>query len=120
MQKPDLSRDLYTATGLWLMLSLFLIFSQSALSHNAVSKEAVTMMAFDLLALVIACFSYKWHRALKAGFGITLGILLLVSPWLFGFAGNAVATWNMGLVGLVVIVTALVALLRRQSELHYG
>lgn len=120
MQCPDLSRDLYAATGLWLMLSPFLIFSQSALSHNAVSKEAVTMMAFGLLALVIACFSYKRHRVLQAGFGITLGTSLLVSPWLFVFSGNAVATWNMGLVGLVVIVTALVALLKRQSELQHG
>ena len=118
MQRSDLFRTLCTATGLWLMLSPFIIFSQSALSHNAVSKEAVAMMAFGLLALIIASFSYKRHRAVQIACGIALGIALFVSPWCFGFSDNALATWHTRLIGLGVLVTTLIALLMPQSKLR--
>ena len=119
MQTSDLFRWLYTTTGLWLILSPFMIFSQSALSQSVVSKETGTLVAFGLLALVIVGFSYQRHLVLQASCGITLGTALFMSPWLFGFSDNALATWNAGLVGLVVIVTALVALFRRQPELRF-
>ncbi|CUJ84802.1 hypothetical protein RUE5091_00263 [Ruegeria denitrificans] len=53
MQTSDLFRWLYTTTGLWLILSPFLIFSRFALSQGVVTNEAVTLMVFGLLALVI-------------------------------------------------------------------
>jgi uncharacterized membrane protein len=108
MQRSDLSRWLYTTTGLWLILSPFMIFSQSALSQSEVSKETGILMTFGLLALVVACFSYNRHRAFQTCSVIALGTSLLMSPWFFGFSGNALATWNAGLVGLVIIVAALV------------
>ena len=112
MQTSDLFRWLFAATGLWLILSPFMIFSQSDLSQNAVSKEAGTLMCFGLLALIFACLSYNRHHVLQAGTGIILGAALIVSPLELGFAGNDVAVRNMRLAGLVVIVTAVFDLLR--------
>lgn len=115
MQSSHLFRSTLTATGLWLMLSPFLLFSQAPLSQNAVALETGTLMTFGLLALVIASYSYKRQYVLQAGLGIAFGTALLLSPWYFGFFDNAVATWNTGLVGLVIIVTALAEPLRHQS-----
>jgi len=75
-------------------------------------------MAFGLLALVIASFSYKRHRAIQIAFGIALGVALLLSPWMFGFSENALATWHTGLIGLGVLVTTLIVLLKPQSGLR--
>lgn len=92
-----------------------MIFSQTALSQKAVSTETGTLMAHGLLALVIACFSYKRRRATQAGFGIVLGTTLLISPWELGFSGVAVAVWNAKLVGFVIIVTIALELFRHRS-----
>jgi len=94
------------ACGLWLALSPFILFSQNTLSQAEMTNETGTLLIFGLLALAVAGFSYKRHDALQAGLGVSLGTALLMSPWLFGFAENAVAAWNAGLVGLVVYVTA--------------
>lgn len=118
MQTSDLFRWLFTATGLWLILSPFMIFNQSALSQDVVTNEAGTLMAFGLLALVIAGFCYKRRCAIQIIFGIVLGVTLILSPWMFGFSDNALATWHTGLIGLGVLVTTLIALLKPQSELR--
>lgn len=116
MHTADLFRWLYTATGLWLILSPFMIFSQAALSQNAVTKEAGVLMAFGLTALIISWFSYRKHRVLQAGLGVFLGMALLMSPSVFGFTDNAVAIWNVGTVGLGVLLITLIALLKPRSE----
>ncbi len=118
MQTSDLFRWLYTTTGLWLILSPFMIFNQSALSQGVVTNEAVTFMALGLLALVIAGFSYKRPRAIQVAIGSALGAGMIMSPWLFGFSDNVVATWHTGLIGLGVLVTAQFALLKPQTELR--
>lgn len=119
MQTSDLFRWLFTASGLWLILSPFMIFNQSALSQDVVTNEAVTLMAFGLLALVIAGFSYKRHRAIQVAIGSAFGAGLIMSPWLFEFSGNLVATWHTGLIGLGLLVTTLFALLKPQTEFRF-
>ena len=110
MHSPTLLRWVLSASGLWLVQSPFLLFSQEMLSSSAAIIETGILMIAGVLALVIAGFNDKWPNIRQAGLGIALGIALIAAPLLVGFTTNALATWNAGLTGLVIIVIVLFAL----------
>jgi SPW repeat len=43
---------------------------------------------------------------------VLMGLMLMSSPWVHGFATNRTATWMAGISGLVIAATSLAALLR--------
>jgi hypothetical protein len=40
---------------------------------------------------------------------LVIGAVLLISPWLFGFAGETAAAWNAALAGALIAVLAIAA-----------
>lgn len=46
------------------------------------------------------------------GVNVLLGVWLLISPWLLQFSGNAPATWNSVILGVVIGVASISALVR--------
>ncbi|MEO3414937.1 SPW repeat protein [Roseovarius sp. CAU 1744] len=102
----------FTTSGLWLLLSPFLLLGgQSALS-NAVIGEAGTLMILGLLALFVAGYSFNRNELVRAYLGLVLGLFVFAAPWIVEFA-ETVATWNARIVGTIL---ALIALNQYKSE----
>lgn len=87
--------------GLWLLASPWMLqFSgETAPMWNAVAV-GVLVAAIALYALFRVMAWQEWANA-------TLGIWLVASPWILGFAGLAAAMWNAVIVGAVIAVLAL-------------
>ena len=49
------------------------------------------------------------HPAVQTG---GIGVLLVLTPWLFGFTGNLAAAWTAWVAGVVIAVTGAVGLVR--------
>lgn len=106
MQNRELFRWTFAASGLWLILSPFLLFGgQSALS-NAVVGDAGTLMIAGLFSLVIASYSSSKHDLVRVFSGTVLGFILIAAPSAFGFS-EIIATWNAGAVGAILVLVAL-------------
>jgi hypothetical protein len=106
MQNRDLFRWTFTASGLWLILSPFLLLGgQSALS-NAVIGDAGLLILSGLLALTVAGYGFNKHYLVQAYLGVSYGLVLVAAPWLFGFT-EPVTAWNSGVIGTVLVLVAL-------------
>ena len=80
MRNRELFRLTFTTSGLWLLLSPFLLLGgQSALS-NAVIGDAGTLMILGLLALLVAGYSFNRHELVRAYLGLALGLLVFSCP----------------------------------------
>jgi len=87
--------------GLWLVLSPWILgFSgTSSATWNAV----LLGLAVGLLSLLRLQGGPLWEE----GANVVLGVWLILSPWILGFSGEAGATWNAVIVGLLVGLLAL-------------
>lgn len=85
-----------------LVLGLWLIASPWALSfatEPAPMWNASAIGAIIAVAAVAALFAFhRWEEWAEAA----LGLWLIVSPYLLGFAMQMAATWNHVLVGIIV------------------
>ena len=115
MQDREFLRWTFTATGLWLMLSPFmLIGGQSALS-NAVIGDAGLLIISGLLALTLAVYSFKKHYLIQTYLGVSYGLILVAAPWVFGFT-QPMTAWNSGVVGTVLVLAALYEMFQKMPK----
>jgi hypothetical protein len=117
MQDREFVRWIVTATGLWLMLSPFILLGgQSALS-NAVIGDAGLLIVSGVLALILAGYSFKRHYLIQTYLGVSYGLILVVAPWVFGFS-EPVTAWNAGVVGAVLVLAALYEMFQKMPKNH--
>jgi hypothetical protein len=117
MQDRELLRWTFTATGLWLMLSPFILLGgQSALS-NAVIGDAGMLIISGLLALILAVYSFKKHYLIQTYLGVSYGLILLAAPWIFGFT-EPMTAWNAGVVGTVLVLAVLYEVFQKMPKHH--
>ena len=69
-----------------------------------------------ILIAFFACAALIAFRPWQEGVNIVLGAWLLVSPWVLGFEANQSATPSAVLIGVLVIICAALALLRKRSQ----
>jgi DMSO reductase anchor subunit len=106
MQNRELFRWTFAASGLWLILSPFLLLGgQSALSNDVVG-DAGFLMILGLLALITASYRFSKHDLMRTYLGFALGLVLVAALWFVEFT-EAIATWNAGIVGTVLALVAL-------------
>jgi hypothetical protein len=55
-------------------------------------------------------FSDKLTAQWKDVVNLVLGVWLVISPWVFGFAAEQAPTWNVWIIGAVIAIAALAAL----------
>ena len=114
LQHRAVFRWTFAASGLWLMLSQFLLFAGQAVSSKLVIGEAGSMIIIGLLALVIAGYSYSRHNLMPPYLGLVLGLALIITPWLAEFV-DILATWNAAVIGVILSVVAFFEFLHDQS-----
>lgn len=90
--------------GVWLFLSPWIlgyIATRNAASWNAFIVGGA-FVVFTVWALSIPKPWEEWINAL-------LGLWLVISPWVLGFAGSMTAMWNALICGAIVLVISLEA-----------
>jgi hypothetical protein len=103
MQNIKLFRWAFTASGLWLMLSPFLLLGgQSALS-DATIGDAGLLIISGVLALTLAGYGSNKHFVVRTYLGVSYGLILVATPWILGFTDYATA-WITGVVGMSVVL----------------
>ena len=93
--------------GLWLWVSPFVLHFK--LGSDASSDANVVGILIGTLSMMAIATPQVWEEWSK----VVLGLWLLASPWLLGFSHQLVATYNISIVGLVVIALSLWSLARR-------
>ena len=107
-------RWVFAASGLWLMLSPFLLFAGQAVSSDVLFGETGAMIIAGLLALIIAGYSCSRHNLMSPYLGLVLGLALFIAPWLAEFA-DILATWNAAVIGVILSLVAFFEFLHDQS-----
>ena len=102
----DVFRWVFTSTGLWLVLSPFLMLTKQSAEKHAILGGSETLFSFGIAALLLAGFAYKKNALLQAFAGLALGLSLAVSPLIVGFTDQAASTWNAALVGVFLTLIA--------------
>ena len=115
MQYRELFRWTFAASGLWLIVSPFLLLGEQSAISNAVVGDAGTLMILGLLALTLASYSFSKHNQVRVNLGLAFGLIVAAAPWLVEFT-EAVATWNAVIVGTVLVLTALYEVINCKPE----
>jgi hypothetical protein len=113
MQHRAVFRWTFAASGLWLMLSPFLLFAGEAAKSDLFVGEAGLLMISGFLALVIAGYSCSRHNLMPPYLGLVLGLGVFLAPWLAEFADRLV-TWNAAVIGVILSVVAFFEFLHDQ------
>jgi hypothetical protein len=117
MQNRELFRWAFTVSGLWLMLSPFLILGGQSAFSNAVIGDAGLLMISGLLALTAAGYAFNKHYLVQAYLGFSFGLALVAAPWIAGFT-EIITAWNAGFVGTVLVLVALYKVYQHMPEHH--
>ena len=87
--------------GAWLLLSPWVVgFADERIAMFNFVAVGVLLIAAAIGAIVVPKAWEEWVE-------VALGVWLMASPWLLGFAGNMVAMQNALFCGLLVTVLAL-------------
>ncbi|WP_299603462.1 SPW repeat protein [uncultured Tateyamaria sp.] len=117
MQNREAFRWTFTASGLWLILSPFMLLGgQSALS-NALVGDAGLLILSGLLALTVAGYGHNKHYLVQTYLGVSYGLILVAAPWLFGFT-EPVTAWNAGVVGTALVLAGLYVVFQKMPKHH--
>lgn len=117
MQNRELFRWTFSGSGLWLMLSPFLLLGGQSSFGTDVVGEAMTFMIMGLLALIIASYSFSRHDRMRVYSGLALGLAFVGVPQVAGFT-ETIAIWNAVLVGTVMALVALHEISQKQPQLN--
>jgi hypothetical protein len=98
------------ALAAWLFLSPWILeFTASGGEAMAAGRSAAAWNAW-ILGIVIAALALwavfqfaEWHDWANG----VIGVWLIVSPWILGFAAMTAALWNYVIVGLLIVALAL-------------
>jgi hypothetical protein len=117
MQNRELFRWSFAASGLWLMLSPFMLLGGQSDIGNALVGDAGLLIVSGLLALTLAGYGFKKHYLVQTYLGVSYGFILVAMPWVFGFT-EPVTAWNAGLVGTVLVFAALYDVIHNMLKHH--
>ncbi len=96
--------------GLWLVVSPWLLgyAGETAAAWNAWIPGVIVAVA----AIAALTAFHEWEEWVNA----LLGLWLVISPWLLGYAAVTAAVWNHVVVGLVTLALAVWSAWRARHE----
>jgi len=89
------------------LLGAWLIVSPWVLGLHEPRIAMATFITAGLLLLATAVGAIMLPRAWEEWFGAAIGALLMISPWVLGFAGSALAVQVALFTGLAAVVLTL-------------
>uniref|UniRef100_A0ABX1PFB1 SPW repeat-containing integral membrane domain-containing protein n=2 Tax=Aromatoleum anaerobium TaxID=182180 RepID=A0ABX1PFB1_9RHOO len=93
-----------------LVLGLWMVVSPWALAYQAETNAVWSAVIAGALVAALALFELFQVKAWEEWGNMALGLWMVISPWVLGFATSAGAMWNAVIVGLAVAALALWAL----------
>jgi hypothetical protein len=96
--------------GLWTFASPWILGFAAG-----TSAAARTMWILGAAIVVFAAFAVYMHRAWEEALNILLGVCLIASPWILGFAEQSAPTTTAVVVGLLVTAFAVWAVLKETA-----
>ena len=106
MQNRELFRWTFAASGLWLIISPFLLLSDAANFGESVTRDTGIPMIAGMFALIIAGLSSSRHDLIRRFSGTVLGFVLIAAPWYLAFS-EGISSWNAVIVGAALVLMAL-------------
>lgn len=103
------------ALGIWLFFSPFILLYAGGPGGAAAWNSYILGIGIVIFAGGALAKPADWEEWVN----LALGVWLVVSPWVLGFAGDGAATWNHVIVGILVGGDAIWAM-RQQRRAHYG
>ena len=111
MQTRDTSRQARTASGINVLLGIWLILSPWVYGYATGASAAATWNSVVLGVLVIICAANRWGAPRSSpGFSwanVVFGIWAIISPWVYGLSGDLAAMWNSVIAGILIALLAI-------------
>ncbi|KAA9005006.1 SPW repeat domain-containing protein [Histidinibacterium aquaticum] len=102
MDKLDWQEWLIGIVGVWLIASPFLLPYTPAEGASALIPGGTAFIMAGALTLALLLLGWLELAAWQLGAGIILAIVLIISPWLFGFASVGTSVFNAVVSGVVL------------------
>lgn len=93
-----------------LVVSLWLLASPFVLGFFDIQSASIVMIGIGTLVFLTSQLGLSNHLPWEEWANVILAVLLLSSPWLFGFSGSMPATINALASGLILGILAVAAL----------
>jgi hypothetical protein len=97
-----------TASGLNILAGLWLIISRFILGYSALRGTMWNDVIVGIIIALIAAGKLSRGRSIQwlSWINVVLGLWLIVSPFIFGNAGNTRVLYNEFIVSIVVVILA--------------
>lgn len=107
---------LIALVGLWVLLTPW------AVTYFYPTETATAMVAWNhyvigLALLVMGVAALAAYQMWEEWVDVVLGVWLIVSPWLLGFAAMTALTWNAVIMGAIVVALSGWVLYQDTSEM---
>lgn len=111
---------LVALVGAWLIASNWLLDYGVVVEGTANTMPIVFWgtIAAGALAILLGVAALASFRLWEEWADIVLGLALVVSPWVLGFADVQLAVWNVVISGVVIIVSAAWTIVEVQDTSH--
>ena len=97
----------------WVALAAGIVVGLSWVWHGLFGLGMIVLFLLGLATVLTAVLSLTRPGMLSSeAVLIGIGVLLVLTPWLFGFTGNLAAAWTAWVAGVVIAVTGAVGLVR--------
>lgn len=99
-----------------LVLGVLLFISPFVFGTMSHTSSAWDAWVLGVIGVILALLSLAMPtNVVTEWLTVVLGIVLFVSPWIFGFAAVAAAAWTSWVIGILFIIAAGWVLLNRSS-----
>ena len=103
-----------------LLLAIWIIGSPFFLGFFSVGSASATLMLIGTFIFLISQLGLSTQEPWEEWVNLALAAILLVSPWLFGFADHTVAMVNSVASAICVAIFALLSMLHEYSDIRTG
>lgn len=104
-----------------ILIALWLILSPFILAFSDISNATLTAELIGTAVFVMSQFGAANQKPWEEWFNLALAVLLAVSPFVFGYAGSAIATWNAIISGVLIGAFAIASMSHEyvQPRMHH-
>ena len=101
-----------------LLIATWIVFSPFALGFWNNPSAGLTALAIGSGAIFISQLGLAKQQPWEEWANLALATTLIISPWLFGYAAVAIATWSAIVSGGMLATMAIVSMVSEYNEMH--
>ena len=95
------------ASGLNILLGIWVIISPWVYGHPYSVGSVWNSVIVGILIVIFAAIRFSGSPATwPSWLNVLLGIWLIISPWIYGYAGHNAREWNSIIFGIICIILA--------------